>query len=230
MPARRTAARKQPAKPRTGATNAKLEAEIKRQDEQYAQLAGTVTNLAKDVEQQGARTEEILSVLRGMTAAERPVSFNTARVEGAEQDHGQHEASEIVTVNSKQRLKRGRPIDVNSQEFKDKMELERFMNEMVDIHIHDADDEMADPRFTVSVNGRKWVFLRNHSYTVPRFVVNGLCQARPVRFKNQQFVDADGVRKVRYPASRGLRYNFSVESDPSGQRGTEWLKQALRAA
>ena len=109
---------------------------------------------------------------------------------------------------------------------KEKLERLRFFAEKVKIVIHDTAEEQADPRFSVWVNGREWIFVRGLEYTVPRYVVEGLCRAKPVGFTNQEYVKEDGTRSVRWPTKTGLRYGFSVVED--SEKGREWLKVSRR--
>ena len=112
------------------------------------------------------------------------------------------------------------PVTLLVKEKADKL---AFFAEPVQIVIHETAEEQADPRFSVWVNGREWVFVRGVEYTVPRYVVEGLLRAKPVGYMNQEYVREDGTRSVRWPTKRGLRYGFSVLMD--SERGRAWEKQ-----
>lgn len=111
---------------------------------------------------------------------------------------------------------------------KEKLANLAFMREKCKIIIHDSSDQQADPRFYVSVNGRRQLFERGREYVVPRFIVEGLARAKPIGYQNEEFFKPDGERSVRWPAKRGLRYPFAVLEDPSGDRGKQWLHTVLR--
>ena len=82
----------------------------------------------------------------------------------------------------------------------EKLLYEQFMNEEVEIYIHPSSERFADPRFDISVNGRSKVFERGQSYTVPRYFVEGLARAKPTHYDNQEFVNEDGIKMVRWPS------------------------------
>lgn len=220
-------------------TNKELAKTTDALQEQLAQQAAEAQNTRAELaamegklDNLGNMLTELSGALTGMSAQDRPTSFNTARVEAPEQDLGGGGANQFARVRDGRRLLQGqRLVDVESPEFKAKMEMEQFMAERLTVHIHDAADEKADPHFGIWVNGREWIFARNTTVeNVPRFVVFGLCCARPMHYGNKLVTDGDGVRKYTYPMSRALRYPFSVEYDPSGRRGAEWLRHALKTA
>lgn len=102
-----------------------------------------------------------------------------------------------------------------------------FMEDMVTIHVHDTAEKDADTRFEISVNGRSQVFERGKQYTVARYIVEGLARAKPVHYRNEEYVNSAGEKDVRWPSSTGLRYGFSIVMD-SHPRGGDWLKSVLR--
>lgn len=116
--------------------------------------------------------------------------------------------------------------DVDLPEFNEKAKMLSFMNEKVTVVIHETSDKNADGVFDISVNGRPKTFVRGHEFTVKRIYVEGLARAKPVHYDNKEYVDGDGVRKVRNPSRKGLRYPFAVveDSNPVGRR---WLKMVL---
>lgn len=120
--------------------------------------------------------------------------------------------------------------DVDSPEFKSWAENEAFLREKVEIMIHPSAERNADRAFEVSVNdnpGTTITFHRNKRYVVPRAVVETLARAKPVHFENEEYTKPNGDMGVRNPFRRGLRYPFSVISDPSGERGHRWLEKVL---
>ena len=113
------------------------------------------------------------------------------------------------------------------QAAKAKLDMLAFMNESVSIHIMETSEQQADQVFEVAVNGKGMVMRRGGDYTLPRYYVETLARARPVHYKNQEYQDQEGVKRVRWPAKRGERYPFSVTEDTA--KGREWLKR-LRAS
>lgn len=124
-------------------------------------------------------------------------------------------------------LVKPRPEPVDSPEYKEKMANLQFMEDMVTVHIHDTAEKDADPRFEISVNGKAVIFHRGETRAVKRYIVEGLARAKPVHYRNEEYINSSGERSVRWPSSTGLRYGFSVIQDPH-PRGGEWLKSVLR--
>ena len=140
--------------------------------------------------------------------------------EADEQDLG---ASEGV---GESLIEHGRFGDTEMPEFQEKAKALAFMNEPVTVAIHDSSGQHDDAVFDVSVNGRSVIFVRGQEYTVQRKFVEGLARAKPVHFDNQEYVDVDGIRKVRHPSRKGLRYPFAVVKDDN-KIGRQWLKTIL---
>jgi hypothetical protein len=103
---------------------------------------------------------------------------------------------------------------------------EAFMRDVLLVQIHDTNEKFADPKFSISVNGRNEVFIRGKTKKVRRCFVEGLARAKPINFGNQEYTDDDGVRQVRNPRHIGLRYPFAVLHDPH-PRGMEWLAHVI---
>ena len=116
--------------------------------------------------------------------------------------------------------------DVENPIFKEKMEYEAFMKEMVEVQIHDMQGDENVPLFDISVNGRACVFRFGEAKWVPRYIVEGLARARPIHYSNEAYRKQDGSESIRHPARRGLRYPFSVITDKN-PRGNTWLRNIL---
>lgn len=123
-------------------------------------------------------------------------------------------------------IENGRFGDTGHPEFQEKAAGLAFMNEPVTVAIHDSSGQHDDKVFDVSVNGRAVTFVRGQEYVVQRKFVEGLARAKPVHYDNQEYVDNDGVRKVRHPSRKGLRYPFAVVKDDN-PLGRQWLKTIL---
>ncbi len=124
----------------------------------------------------------------------------------------------------KQRRKAGLPPPPKSESWKKAM---MFYAEKVSIHIQDTAEPNADGVFCVGVNGTQYMFIRGQDYSVPRHVVEGLARAKPISYKNEEYTTEDGRRDYRQPFKTGVRYNFHVIYDPSGEAGEIWLRNVL---
>lgn len=192
-------------------------------------LDESVQATQRQVAELGKRFEtgfgELADLMRGMQAQHVPIQAARSEtlVEGGERlgtAHFVEGGDEVV-------LKKPGLIDVESPEFKARVEYDRFMKDRVEIHVQEVNESYADPRFEIGVNGRQWKFERGRSYAVPRYVVYALAKCRPMRYSMEERVAPDGSREYVYPSSRGQRYPFSVTADPAGQRGAEWLRRVL---
>jgi len=115
--------------------------------------------------------------------------------------------------------------DVNTEEGRYMANLTAFYEEPVTIEILATHDPDALEVFSISVNGVDYTFRYGDTRTVPRYVVEGLSRAQITRYTNQEYIAEDGRRAVKYPARRGLRYQFAVRND--SPRGAAWLKRVL---
>lgn len=183
----------------------------------------TIANLDNQVAAIDGKMDNILNLLNGMTAQDRPTgvpSYNES------EDHYQGGGVTPAEFTPGNEIVRPQVMDVESPEFKKKAALLEFESQPVVIRIGAGHSEDDDQVFAIYVNGRAWMFRRDVQYTVPRYVVYGLCQARPMQYRSVEYVDATGGRAVHYPMSRGIRYPFQVVSDPD-PRGAAWLQKAL---
>lgn len=191
-------------------------------DRKVDELAGKLDRVVDSTNAAIDRIGEQLSRLAD--AIHNPVT-RTHALEAAEQDMGPSDALEFSNDGT---LEKPRLMDVQAPEFKEKAANLAFANEMVEVEIAEVSDRDAAKIFDVAVNGKSMVFERGRRYRVPRYIVEGLARARPVHYENQEYVDYEGVRKVRNPSRRGLRYPFSVVQD--SDRGKAWLKNLLATA
>ena len=206
----------------------------KSQKENKAETDAALTGMSDKLEALADSTNEALeatgtaideikegqsAVLAAIAKIQMPVAPNKT-VDAMEQDLGPE------TVFDDSNIGEARVLDVDSPEFKDKAELLRFYAEPVTVMIHETAEEQADSNFAISVNGVPEVFWRGETKTVKRMYVEGLCRAKPVAFGNVEYTDDAGVRKFKWPASRGLRYGFTVVEDKN-PRGGAWLRRTL---
>ena len=145
---------------------------------------------------------------------------STGTVEVTDKINAAGEVETVVEVNDETDIELAAYVD------HEKIEMLKFMEEPVTIHILDSADKNADQIFQVSVNGRTKLFERNKTYTVKRKYVETLLRARPVQY-TQKKLDvrdvSDGVNAYKDVGRRGLRYPFTIVEDKN-PRGIEWFK------
>ena len=156
-----------------------------------------------------------------------PVAPNTGIVEPMEMHQGAGVAEFDEDADHAEldlHLETGKDLEDPYQ--RQKMEYERFMHETVRIQVHETAEEDADQIFDLAVNNRRIVLRRGEIKDVPRWAVETLARAKPATYANEEYIDRDGIRKVRYPMRQGVRYPFSVIHDPN-PKGPDWLASVL---
>jgi hypothetical protein len=119
------------------------------------------------------------------------------------------------------------PVEVVMEINHEKAEMERFMNEKVEVYIHPTSERNADRIFSISVQGKPEWFIRGQKKGVSRRHVFGLATARPTTFSNEEYYNPQGFQDYRYPTYTGLRYPFSVTNDTP--KGIAWLDQVMKS-
>lgn len=124
----------------------------------------------------------------------------------------------------------GETVDIenNLDNFDEKARKLAFMEELVTINISEGTEKDAEKYIFLAVNGVgagpnniPWV-PRGRDITIKRKFVNVLLNARHVRYKNHEQVDAQGVIQNVQRASSADRYPFQVVDDTA--QGREWLR------
>ena len=110
-----------------------------------------------------------------------------------------------------------------------KMEILRFMEDVLTIRVADTTDKNAEPYPKVTVNGINQFFIRGREQQVKRKFVAVLLQSKPTVYGNELFERGDGVEDYRYPSHTALGLQFETLEDPAGEKGRQWAK-ALQAA
>lgn len=106
---------------------------------------------------------------------------------------------------------------------------EAFMQQPVEIHMHDAPDENEQQVVEVTVNGVYRMIPRGTTTTIPRMHVGALCDAKQQRVQQKRIVGSDGSMAYQEQVVTRLTYPFSVVHDPAGRKGADWLKSKLTA-
>jgi len=115
---------------------------------------------------------------------------------------------------------------VDGPNISDRVKMEAFMAENVEVYVHDSTDENAEPLIQVGVNGRNQFFERGTQQTVKRMFVAALARAKQTTYKEQEYLDARGNRAVRYIPRTALKYPFSIVYD-ANPNGIAWLEKTL---
>lgn len=153
----------------------------------------------------------------------------TKRIDTTDLDVGQHTHIDIpgTGVLDRTALNEEGIEVVDGMGFDDYARELAFMEEKVDVEMHESTDPNASPIEDVYCQGVVQRFLRGHTQTVKRKYVQILANARPVSMRTEiKKEDDDVINRVHKTSA--LRYPFSVMRDDN-PRGREWLKKALRA-
>jgi hypothetical protein len=198
---------------------ARLNAQEEAANERMDNLEASVGDMANNV-------ESILDAIKGMSAQNRG-AVGASIVEPMEMHSGGDGDVASIDLSGAAEIE-VEEVDrrVDDPAMMQKLERMKFDMEPITIHVHEVSDEYADQMFDAAVNGKSYLFVRNREYTVPRCVVEVLAQAKPFTYRNEEYTDGDGVKKVRYPRSTGLRYPFSVIHDPNPM-GKDWLRSVM---
>lgn len=99
-----------------------------------------------------------------------------------------------------------------------------FMEEMVEVTVHESTDANAAPVVDVYCNGVPQWFARGQTQRVKRKFVAILAEARQTSIKTNVHQDSENVYN-RINKHTALRYPFSMQD--SNPRGQVWLKNLL---
>jgi len=154
----------------------------------------------------------------------------TKHLEAAEQKVGQDKPRVLKSTGpAKEALESAvieivdRPVDP------EKVAMLAFMEEMVEVHIHDNNDPTSEQVFEIFNNGQREVFRRGERKAVKRKFVNELATRKITTYTQERKQGPDGVmHDVQVPRT-ALRYPFSVINDPH-PRGADWLRATLAQA
>lgn len=109
---------------------------------------------------------------------------------------------------------------------KDKADMLAFMEEPLEIFVHESTDPNAEPIVYVGVNGRTQYFVRGQVQTVKRKFVEKLARCKVTRYSQQYIKDGNGADAIKNIPHTSLAYPFSVVHDPN-PRGAAWLRKVL---
>lgn len=116
-----------------------------------------------------------------------------------------------------------RPVD------QEKLAMLAFMEEPVTVYIQTTTNKQDEQVFEVFVNGKREFFRRGETKTVKRKFIEAMVRAKVTTYEQREEFDDAGVRTYVNIPHTGLRYPFSVVSDPN-PRGADWLRATLAQA
>lgn len=118
-------------------------------------------------------------------------------------------------------------IKVESGLNKDYADQLAFMEEVVDVVVHESTDQNAEAIVDVYCNGVPQRFIRGVNQKVKRKFVEILANARQTSLKTKVHQDSENVYN-RIDKHTALRYPFSMQ-DPN-PKGQVWLKNLLASS
>lgn len=103
-----------------------------------------------------------------------------------------------------------------------------FMEEPVEVEVHESNDPNAEPIVDLYCNGIPQRIVRGQPITIKRKYVQILAGARQVSISTDTRVQGEDVIN-RVSKRSALRYPFSVVRDDN-RKGRDWLRTVLQAA
>lgn len=151
--------------------------------------------------------------------ARKELDSNDVKIEGGDREFS------IERGDAKLAFEHG-DIDTDLVVKTDAIEFERFMHDMILVHIQEAPTE-NDPQYCeVTVNGDRRTIPRGSDARIPRKHVAVLAQAKGFRVAQEKVQNPDGSQSFREKVIASLAYPFQVLEDPN-PKGRAWLKQLL---
>jgi hypothetical protein len=108
----------------------------------------------------------------------------------------------------------------------EQIKLERFMNEMVVITVHESPNEEDLPVVCPMVNGTGQPIVRGYPTAVKRKYVECLARAKETKYKQVQ-MDANDPSSLKMVPRTVLAYPFAIERDDN-PNGRAWLRDIIR--
>lgn len=108
----------------------------------------------------------------------------------------------------------------------DQIALEAFLNEIVEVVVHESSDENAAEVVSVWVNGRSQHFIRGQPQKVRRCYVERLARSKQITYSQKRLKSSNDDSVTPHVS---LCYPFSVTEDPNPM-GSAWLKKVLAEA
>jgi hypothetical protein len=168
---------------------------------------------------------EAVAFLRSRDAKDNPVT-KTGIYDSRDSEIGQFAERLISAVgDAKDAIESPQPILVQDKHYSpDKMKELAFMEEVIEVMVHDTDDPVKQPIPMVINDGIRQSFIRNQNLTVKRKFLEVLARCKTTTYSNQRYFDGDGNEAYKVVPHTTLMYPFQVINDPS-PRGREWLQR-----
>lgn len=133
------------------------------------------------------------------------------------------EALDFVTIQAG-----ARPIEaITEREFKDRIEFEKFMQDVLVIKVHSTGDPNEPPSAFVGSNGRKGWIPRDVPIKIRREFVGSLAQGQLTIWRTEKVADPEAPEGTRARKKTAAAYPFDVLVDPH-PRGRAWLERMMR--
>lgn len=104
-----------------------------------------------------------------------------------------------------------------------------FMEEMVEVLVHESTDKNAEPMVEVYNNGTVQRFARGRSQICKRKYLEVLARAKETSIATNEDTNRNGEKYYRVDKYTALKYPFSVIRDDN-PKGQAWLKSVLASA
>lgn len=146
-------------------------------------------------------------------------------VNAAEQPIGQ--AKELIIPSSGEIIRNDQELEVADVRVTNgDLDAMKFMEEPVEVMVHESTDQNADNPVHVACNGINQYFWRGQAQVVKRKYVEILARAKQTAMATREIRNYDGELSTQVTKSTALRYPFSIISD-SNPKGSVWLKAVL---
>lgn len=97
-----------------------------------------------------------------------------------------------------------------------------FMEEPVEIHLHETTDENAEQVFEININGRPEFFRRGETKTVKRYYVDRMLRMKETKYRQKEdFINGERTM-IQIPVT-AMKYPFSITRDLN-KLGDSWRK------
>ena len=151
-------------------------------------------------------------------------------VDGSQKIEGDEEAVDVAKgLATGMALESAVVMDTEARVDPKVFDIERFMAEELEVIMHDPASEVEPEYVEIRVNGDYVCAKRDSQFPVKmrRYHVAILAQAKTASLKQKRHTDSEGFQG--YQETVGLRqsYPFTVTHDPSGSRGTAWLRPLI---
>lgn len=120
----------------------------------------------------------------------------------------------------------GIELDTVPHASKQALELEKFMAEVVSVHLHEPYNENEPYFVECSVNGDYFCSERGREVKMKRYHLAALAHAKSARVGQKRLVSSDGSVGFQETTTLAPSYGFAVMHDPN-PNGPRWLKTMM---